>query len=161
MPLDYGQRTGARMPRGLWLGGLAVGLAVVGAVAESSAIYHRRLEAEQGWVNGAPACPPIPRSAYSARGYAARERATPYDGVTFARQFGHMMCADVDTRGWWGLVSHPACQFTSANAIRVKAGGTEAFFEPGPGRLATVSVERGRVFCELAGKFTLFHDPTN
>jgi hypothetical protein len=160
MPLDYGQRRMLRGPSAtLWAAGVAVSAVVVGGVAFASAVYHRELAAEQGWTTTAPPCPSLSPEAYRAR-YAASERLTALEGATVARQFGHVMCADVDTAGWWGLRSHPECQFTSANAIRVKTAGGEAFFEPGPGRLSTVSLEPHGVRCALGGKFTLFHDPT-
>jgi hypothetical protein len=160
MPLDYGVRGRRRTSRGLWLG-VALGAAVTGAILARNWSYHRRLELEQGWVSAASACPTISAAAYAARNYRARERAMDYDGATLARQFGHVMCKDVDTAGGWGFVTHPVCQFTSSIAIRVRRGEVEAFFEPGPGRLATVSLGPGGATCALSGKFTLFSDPTN
>jgi hypothetical protein len=160
MPLDYGVRARRRISRGLWLG-LAFGAAVTAAILAKNWSYHRSLELEQGWVSAAPACPTISPAAYAARNYRTRERTTNYDGATLARQFGHVMCKDVDTAGGWGFVTHPVCQFTSPTAIRLRRGEVEAFFEPGPGRLATVSLWRGRATCALSGQFTLFSDPTN
>ena len=159
MPLDYGVRGRVRKSRGLWLG-VALGAVATAAILTRNWSYHRALELQQGWVSAAPACPTISAAAY-ARSYRARERATDYEGVTLARQFGHVMCKDVDTAGGWGFVTHPVCQFTSPTAIRVRRGAVEAFFEPGPGRLATVSLARGGAACALSGQFTLFSDPTN
>jgi hypothetical protein len=104
-------------------------------------------------------CPALSPQAYRAR-YAAHERATVYDGVTFTRQSGHVMCKDIDTPGGFGFIVHPVCQFTSATAVRVKGPHGEAFFEPGLGKLATVSVQGRSVRCAIGGKFTLFGDPT-
>ncbi|HLZ74402.1 hypothetical protein [Phenylobacterium sp.] len=160
MPLNYGERRKPRDLRGLWLG-LIPGAALVWAILAANSAGHHRLEREQGWIGAGPPCPPLSAAAYRARGYAAHERATDYDGSTLARQFGHMICKDVDTSGGFGVLSHPACQFTSPTAIRVKTAAGEAFFEPGAGRLATVSIEKGRVACATSGQFTLFHDPTN
>jgi hypothetical protein len=160
MPLDYGQRGKRKTLRGLWLG-IVPGAAGVWAILALNSTYHRGLEQAQGWTSSAPPCPTISVAAYRSGGYPAQERATDYDGVTLARHFGHVMCKDADTRGGWGFLTHPVCQFTSPTAIRVNSGGRETFFLPGPGRLATVSVERGRAQCALGGKFTLFSDPTN
>ena len=160
MPLNYGERRKVRSLRGVWLA-LIPGAALVWVILSANAAGHHRLERDQGWIGSGPACPAISAAAYRARGYAVHERATDYDGVTLARQFGHVMCKDVDTSGGFGFLSHPACQFTSPTAIRVKRGEREDFFEPGAGRLATVSVEHGRTLCALSGQFTLFHDPTN
>jgi hypothetical protein len=152
MPLDFGQRGTSRSLRGVWLGVLP-GLAIVAAILAVNAAYHRQKELAQGWAGELPACPALSPAAYAAKGYPAGERSTLYDDVTFTRQFGHVMCADADDRGALGFASHPVCQFTGPAAVRVKAGETQAFFEPGVGRLATVSVERGRARCALGGKF--------
>ena len=152
MPLDYGQRDKPRSLKGLWLG-ILPGLAIVAAILAVNAAYHRQKEVSQGWAGGLLACPAISAAAYSAKGYPAGERATRFDEVTFARQFGHVMCDEADDAGAFGFRSHPVCQFTGPTAIRIKAGATEAFFEPGIGKLATVSVERGRARCALGGKF--------
>ena len=160
MPLDYGVRGRRSRSRGLWVG-LAFGAAVTAAILARNWSYHRALELEQGWVSAAPACPTISAAAYAARNYRVRERAMDYEGATLARQFGHVMCKDVDTAGGWGFVTHPVCQFTSPTAIRVRRGAVETFFEPGPGRLATVSLGPGGATCALSGRFTLFADPTN
>ena len=160
MALDYGVRARRRTSQGLWLG-VALGAALTAAILARNWSYHRKVELEQGWVSAAPACPTISAAAYAARGYPARERTMDHDGVTLVRQFGHVMCKDVDTPGGWGFVTHPVCQFTSPTAIRVRRGALEAFFEPGTGRLATVSLGPGRATCVLSGQFTLFSDPTN
>jgi hypothetical protein len=160
MPLDYGQRRRLRGPSpALWAAGVAVSAVVVGGVAFASAVYHRELAAEQGWTTTAGPCPTLSPAAYRAR-YAASERVSALDDATVARQFGHLACATVDTPGWWGFRSHLECQFTSAAAVRVKTAKTEAFFEPGPGMVSTISLEPNGVRCALGGKFTLFHDPT-
>jgi hypothetical protein len=160
MPLDYGLRSKPKVPRRLVVGGAIAAVAIVGTVGVSSAHYHRELAQEQGWVNAAAPCPSISADAYRTR-YAAGERRTAFEGATLTRMYGHVMCADVDTAGTWGFASHPVCQFTSPNAIRVKTGKIEVFFEPGPGSLATITIDPKGVRCSLGGQFTLFHDPTN
>lgn len=159
MPLDYALRVRRRSLRGVWLG-TAPAVAIVGLVLAWNSASHRRLELAQGWVGDRPGCPPISAAAYATKGYAARERQIVYNEVTFARQFGHVECKDVDTRGGAGFVTHPVCQFTGPAAIRVKTGRGESFFEPGIGQVATVSVEDGRAQCALGGKFTPLSGPT-
>jgi len=158
MPLDYGARRKRRSMRGVWFGILPA-LATVGFALAWNSKGHHRQEVAQGWVGQGAPCPAISAAAYAAKGYARRERATLYDGVVFARQFGHLMCQDVDTRGAAGFLSHPVCQFTGPNAVRVRAGAHEAFFEPGVGQPVTVSVEQGRAHCALGGKFTPLAGP--
>jgi hypothetical protein len=152
MPLDYGQRDKPRSLKGLWLG-VVPGLAIVALILTLNGGYHRRKELAEGWAGDLPGCPVLSAASYSAKGYRAHERATSHEGATFTRQFGHVMCGEADDRGALGFLSHPVCQFSGPSAIRVKAGRTEAFFEPGIGQVATVSVQRGRVQCALGGKF--------
>jgi len=158
MPLDYGVPRKRRSLRGLWLG-IVPGAALVATVLAWNLTSHRRLELAQGWVGDRPGCPTISAAAYAAKGYAAHEQGVVYDQVLLARQFGHVMCKDVDTRGGAGLLTHPVCQFTGPTALRVKAGASEAFFEPGVGQVATVSVEHGQAQCALGGKFTPLSGP--
>ncbi|MBS0333185.1 MAG: hypothetical protein JSS35_10495 [Proteobacteria bacterium] len=158
MPFHYGQRRKPGELKGLgWAHVLGVALVALLLVANWRG--HRAQERSEGWVGQAAPCPTISQDAYRAR-YAAHERVTAYDGATLARQFGHVMCKDVDTAGGFGFVTHPVCQFTSPTAIRVRGPAGAAFFEPGPGHVATVSVERRRTLCQLRGEFTLFKDPT-
>jgi hypothetical protein len=145
--------------RGLWLA-IIPALAVVGAVLAWNSTSHRRLELAQGWIGDGPGCPTMSAAAYAAKRYVAAERTIVYDEVIFARQFGHVECKDVDSRGGLGVLSHPVCQFSGPTAIRVKSGRTEAFFEPGIGQVATVNVERGHAQCAMGGRFTPLAGPT-
>jgi hypothetical protein len=152
MPLDYGQRAKPRSLKGLWLG-IVPAVALLVMIVAVNAAYHHRKELAQGWADDRPGCPALSAAAYAAKGYPAGERGVVYGDATFTRQFGHVMCSDADTRGAFGFLTHPVCQFSGPTAIRVKAGKTEAFFEPGTGQLATVSVERGEARCAMGGKF--------
>ncbi|MBS0363841.1 MAG: hypothetical protein JSR98_20915 [Proteobacteria bacterium] len=158
MPLDFGQTRKHGHLRGLgWA--LLLGVVLIGVLLVFNWRGHRAQERSEGWVGAAPACPRISEAAYRAH-YAGGERITVYNGVALARQFGHVMCKDVDTEGAFGFVTHPVCQFTSPTAIRVAGPSGMAYFEPGSGHVATVSVERRRTVCQLRGEFTLFKDPT-
>ena len=112
MPLDYGQRQALPTKRGLWWG-LATGVVVVAALASVNWTYQRHRERAQGWVSDGPPCAVLSAQAYAAKGYAARERAAVYEGITFTRQFGHVSCASPDTGTGLGLVTHPVCQYSS------------------------------------------------
>jgi hypothetical protein len=152
MPLDYGQRGKPRSLKGWWLG-IVPAVLLLTVIVVFNAGYHRNKELAQGWAGERPGCPTLSAAAYAAKGYPAGERSVVYDEVTFIRQFGHVMCSDADTPGAFGFLSHPVCQFSGPTAIRVKAGRSEAYFEPGVGQLATVSVVRGRAQCALGGRF--------
>jgi hypothetical protein len=159
MPRDYGVRTRPRSLRGVWFG-LLPALAAVALVLGWNSLLHRKQELAEGWVGDRPECPQLSAAAYAAKGYRRGERLTAYENVIFARQFGHVECKDIDTRGGLGVLTHPVCQFTGPAALRVQAGAGEAFFEPGVGQIATVSIERGRAQCALGGKFTPLAGPS-
>ena len=157
---DYGALRPGRSGRGQWFA-VSLAAALMAAFLAGNWSYHRAVEREQGWVGAGAPCPTLSAAAYAARGYRANERITDYEGARIARQFGHVMCKDVDTPGRFGLATHLVCQFTSPGAIRVGRGGADVFFEPGAGHVATVSLGPDRTTCALAGRFTLFADPTN
>jgi len=140
--------------------GLVLALAVVAVCVTWNYQSHRRQDLAEGWIGDRPACPELTAAAYAAKGYPRAERSSVYEDSVFARQFGHMECKDVVTQGGLGFLTHPVCQFSAPAALRVKAGAGEAFFEPGIGHIATVSIEHGRASCALGGKFTPLAGPT-
>src|ERR1019366_4342401 len=111
MPLDYGVRGKRKSLRGLWFA-IVAALIVVAAVLIWNSTSHRSRELAEGWVGDHPGCATLTARAYAFKGYAAKEQVIVYDEVIFTRQFGHVMCKDVDTRGGLGFLTHPVCQFT-------------------------------------------------
>ena len=104
-------------------------------------------------IRGAP-CPQITRAQFTARGLKA-PRATNYEDVIFARQFGHMECRGIRYGGGWSSRIYPVCQFTSPNVLKVTTGEGEWHFHPGPGQPVTVATPNGRATCVMAANFTM------
>jgi hypothetical protein len=160
MPTVYGRSRRKGPSRAVWIGAM-VSLSATAAVVAALGRYERRaiLGQVEDWAITGPPCPPLAPGDY-ARRYGRTERAVEYDGNIYARQVGHVSCRSVADPGGFGFVSHPVCQFTSPLALRIRVGGAESLFEPGPGRQATVGLERGRPRCVLGGNFSVLHDPT-
>jgi hypothetical protein len=159
MPRDYGAKPRSRS-RGRLALGLILALAVVAVCVTWNYQSHRKQDLAEGWIGDRPACPQLSAGAYAAKGYPRGERSSAYEETVFARQFGHMECKDVVTKGGLGFLTHPVCQFSGPAALRVKVGAGDTFFEPGVGQIATVSIEHGRASCALGGKFSALHGPT-
>ncbi|HEX7885226.1 MAG TPA: hypothetical protein VF474_04555 [Phenylobacterium sp.] len=101
-----------------------------------------------------PPCPSLTRTQFEAQGLRA-PKATFYEGVTFARQFGHMECRSLRYGGGWGTEVYPVCQFTSPKALKVTTASGEWYFAPGVGQPATVGAPHGQARCVMASNFTM------
>lgn len=112
--------------------------------------FGRAAEAE---VSGPP-CPQLTEAEFAARRLKA-PKATNYENVIFARQFGHMDCRALRYGAGWGTATYPVCQFTSPNAVTVVTDKGKWFFAPGAGQPATVAVPRGEARCVMDSNFTL------
>ncbi len=109
--------------------------------------------AREATVNGPP-CPSLTRAQFEAQGLKA-PKATFYEGVTFARQFGHMDCSTLRYGAGWGTDVYPVCQFTSPASLKITTSKGEWYFAPGPGQPATVGAPRGQARCVMASNFTI------
>ncbi|MEO8113452.1 MAG: hypothetical protein ABI655_03655 [Phenylobacterium sp.] len=155
-PKDYGVRSrakGARVPLTVVI---VVGAVLVAAYFGGSWLYHRpmAIERAQAWTISGPPCPELSRADFVQRGLKA-PRVFDFEGLSLARQFGHVSCMIVANEGGKGLGDYPVCQFTSPTVLQVTTAKGELFFEPGPGHAATISAQHGKVSCVLASKFTL------
>ena len=103
---------------------------------------------------GGPPCPQLTAAEFAARKLKA-PKATQYEGVIFARQFGHMDCSTLRYGGGWGTKTYPVCQFTSPYALRIVTPKGEWFYAPGPGQPATVGAPHGQARCVMASNFNL------
>lgn len=112
--------------------------------------FGRAAEAE---VAGPP-CPQLTEAEFTARKLKA-PKATNYENVVFARQFGHLDCRALRYGAGWGTETYPVCQFTSPNVVTVTTDKGRWFFAPGMGKPATVAVPRGEARCVMDSNFTL------
>lgn len=109
--------------------------------------------AREAKVEGPP-CPSLTKAQFDAQGLKA-PKATFYEGVAFARQFGHMECYALRYGAGWGTEVYPVCQFTSPKTLVITSGQRVWYFEPGPGQPATVGLPKGEAQCVMASNFTI------
>lgn len=101
-----------------------------------------------------PPCPQLTAAEFAARKLKVT-KATNYENIIFARQFGHMDCRTLRYGAGWGTAIYPVCQFTSPNALSVKTPKSEWFYAPGPGQPATIAVPHGEARCVMGSNFRL------
>lgn len=109
--------------------------------------------ASEAVVDGPP-CPSLTQAQFDAQGLKA-PKATFYEGVGFARQFGHMECRALRYGAGWGTRVYPVCQFTSPKTLVITTPKGVWRFAPGPGQPATVGVPNGQAKCVMASNFTI------
>lgn len=154
MPVRRARRTTAQW---LVIGGAAAAALTFPAWLVGGSYLRQRtaaLERARGALVEGPPCPAVTEAEFEARKLKA-PKATLYEGVTFARQFGHMDCAAVRYGSGWGTGVYPACQFTGPNVLVVTTPKGVWRFHPGPGQPATVSVPHGQAQCAMAANFTM------
>jgi len=83
-------------------------------VRQREAALSRASEAK---IDGPP-CPSLTRAQFEAQGLKA-PKATLYEDVVFARQFGHMDCSLLRYGAAWTTEVYPVCQFTSPKALKI------------------------------------------
>ena len=155
MTHDFGVRSRRRGPP---IGAVAIVSVVLllGGTFTFSFLRHRTMaitDAREWTITGAP-CPRLSREAFQSAGLQAPQGLL-YGDVLFRRRFGHMSCAAIVYDGGRGFGSYPVCQFTSPAVLVAKTGKEEAYFNPGIGRLATISVPHGRPQCVMNSKFVV------
>ena len=101
------------------------------------------------WNVTGPPCPQESRAVFLT-GALQPAHGFNFEGVGFADAFGLAECRAYGDR----RSSYRTCMFTSPGVVWVRAGGAEAFYRPGIGRPATVSVSGGRITCVLASRVT-------
>lgn len=104
---------------------------------------------EAAGLNGlsAPPCPMVLR--WSGR---PPQKAFEFNGITFARRFGHADCHAVAVRPG-GRDFDPVCQFTGPDVLEITTPKGGFRFAPGVGQPATVVVRRGLPECVMASRF--------
>jgi hypothetical protein len=107
----------------------------------------------KAWTIEGPPCPQL-SPADAARWPYRPKQDFDYAGVNFGYVYGHVACMQIHDDGGRSMFhGHAVCQFTSPASVAVQSGGVTAFFTPGLGQRATVSVEGGVARCVMAGDF--------
>jgi len=159
MPLSPTPAVPRRRRRGglpwyVTVGGIA--LAVGGLVA--SEVLRRQHEIADATASGrvagldGPPCPTLTPAAFAAYRLPP-QKAFIFNGVRFARRYGHADCSTLADPVKKGGAFVPVCQFTGPVVLSVTTASGSWYFEPGAGRAATVFVPEGPPRCVLAARF--------
>ncbi|MFZ5719494.1 MAG: hypothetical protein ACOY5Y_08520 [Pseudomonadota bacterium] len=135
---------------------VAVAVAIPVVILGGNYVRQRDMamaRAAEATVSGPP-CRLVEEGQFAAESLKA-PKATVYEGVTFARQFGHMDCTAVRYGSGWGTDVYPSCQFTGPNVLVITTPRGTWRFHTGHGQPATVSVPDGEATCVLAANFTM------
>jgi hypothetical protein len=103
-------------------------------------------------VEGNP-CAPLGADRF--RGASRSPSVTTYDGVTFERHGGVMVCTHRTRILAGALVRFPVCKFDQPDYLSVRAAGQERFYDLTMGQAAAVGVVNGQVRCVVSQKFEL------
>lgn len=134
---------------------MMVGAVLVGVVAVGAAAYTQRreqiAEAEMTTAIGGAPCPELTTAQVAERGLAPKlTKQHAFNGVTFARRYGHVECGVLGSGEKAGLDYFPVCKFTAPAAVSVTAEGRTTYFDPGAGRAVNVWVRGGKAACGYA-----------
>jgi hypothetical protein len=138
-------------------GGAIAAMAVVIAVVPHQAmhLYEKQVRSAAAenayWTVAGPPCIPMSRQAFEGQPFRPEVHGFTFKDVHFLYAFGAADCRDYGDRR-----SHSRrCMFTSPGLIRVTSDGTDAFYTPGFGQPATVTITKdGKVSCILASHYT-------
>jgi hypothetical protein len=151
---DSGRRTRRRRGTPFGIIAIAVGVPLLLGTAVVSWLTQRQaaISDAAAWTITGPPCPALTLAQY-ASGPRAPFASFSYEGVGFARQFGHVSCNAVVNDGGHGMGTFPECQFTSAGIVKVTMAGGDVYYSTGSGP-STVAIHQGKPSCVLAGHFT-------
>jgi hypothetical protein len=127
-------------------GAVTAAVAVVALLGEYGAAKDPRSVAVTG-----PPCPSVSHAAFVEPLKA--DQIFEFFDVRFGRRFGGADCAEATTVGTFGMTTHPVCQFSSPAVLAIKTAKGMFYFEPGVGRVATVSIVDDTPRCVLASPY--------
>lgn len=145
-------------PRGRWRRvALVAGLTLLASAPGFMLIAqdaHARKAAEGAYwrVEGQP-CAPLDAARF--RDVQRPPSVTPYDGATFERHGGGMVCTHRTDEIGGVAVRYPVCKFDSPDYLAVAVGGQERFYDLTMGRSATIGVVNGQVRCVVNSGFEM------
>jgi hypothetical protein len=160
MTADFGVRRGSKGPPwGMIMAGVAVVL--VGSAAMFSRLSHlpAQIATAKAWTIAGPPCPEITKTAFAGQPMKA-EQLFAYDGIGFARAYGHAECNEIVDHGGKGWGTYPVCKFTGPSILQVSTPKDgDHFFAPGPGVAVTLSFAGGQASCVTGPNEALASSP--
>ena len=153
MSLDYGIRSKSKKPGAALIAGLVALVAGVGAFGYNHFKERQKAIADaEAWTITGPPCPEITEAALRGAGEKA-DKKFEYDGVLFARAYGHVSCNEVGYDRGRGMGKYPACQFTAPSVLVIDTEQGRHVYQPGRGQPATVAVQHGKASCVMAARY--------
>jgi hypothetical protein len=133
------------------------GVAVLAAGGLVAAQHWREQQQDEAfaerWSVTGPPCPAV--TAKWVQELALEQRTQiDFEGVDGFMANGAVSCVEVDYFAGRQTRPYPVCQFSAPFVLGLRVGGRPAYFEPGIGRPATVSLRNGRLSCVIGAKLT-------
>jgi hypothetical protein len=153
--LDFGSPSPRPQPWGriVLAGAIGLSLAVAAFVPRLQRDRAEAIAQWRAWTIEGPPCPSLGPVEAARWPYQAK-KTFGYAGAGFGFAIGHAACSEIHANnGTDRFRGYPVCQFTSPAVISVEAGHVRAFFTPGLGQRATVTVKDGVITCVMAGDF--------
>jgi hypothetical protein len=150
MTADFGlRRTAKGPPWGLIFTGVAVAL-IAGAVwASRQSHLARRIADVEAYSLGGKPCPEVAKAVFEAQAAKAAQ-VFDFDGLGFARAYGHAECTELASDGGHGWTTYSACKFTAPGLVEVsspKAG--DHYYLTGVGHGVVLSFPKDQAVCEV------------
>lgn len=144
--------------RGRWrriglIAGLALLASAPGFMLIAQDAQARRAAEGAYWRVDGPPCAPL--SAARFRDVQRPPSVTAYDGATFERHGGAMVCTHRTEEIGGVPVRYPVCKFDSPDYLSVTVGGRARFYDLTMGRSAAVGVVNGQVRCVVSSRFEM------
>lgn len=147
MSRDYGTRKRSK-GHGLLLGVIA--LAAVAAAAGYLWWNHRSAQIAEArhWTVQGPPCAPVSEADFKARG-GPTPQAMDFEGVGFAREYGHVSCAGIQDHGGTGSGRLLVCQFSAPRALVVRTAKGPFYFIIDGGKPVSITIDHDQPSCVI------------
>lgn len=149
MARNYGERLSARNWAAIIGGGAAVAIIVAAVLIIWRSSTQTDTQEATAWSPAGPPCPAISAADWKAL---AIEKPLPFGYESLKGEVENLdvSCNVIDRDGGKPTPPFPVCQFRAPFAIHVATAKGDAYFKPGVGQPATVSLPGGVARCVMA-----------
>lgn len=149
MRVHHATRPG--MAAAFGMGAIILAAAAIPALVAAEGLARRQALRELWTIEGPP-CPRLPKPGLDVFGPRGA-KTFAFGEAVLSRRLGHASCVAKTEAGLFTQATYTVCQFTGPAQIAVRTSQGTAWFEPGYGRRATVTIRRGEASCALGGWF--------
>ncbi|HEX3919852.1 MAG TPA: hypothetical protein VHW60_21135 [Caulobacteraceae bacterium] len=108
------------------------------------------------WVVTGPPCPAID-AAWWGKLAITTPQTVSFQGIASERAHGDTDCYTEDHDQGKAVTPYPVCAFSAPFAVHVRTAGGDAYFEPGVGKPATISLINGQARCVVGAAPAAFN----